>query len=57
MTGDVQIRIRCTEEVRVEFKKVAADFGSYQHAIKSFIDAYKRNPNLFKYRKTGVRWI
>lgn len=55
--NEVKIQIRCSEELRVEFKKVAAEFGSYQDAIKAFIEAYKRNPNLFKYRKVGTRWI
>lgn len=54
---EVQIRIRCSEELRVEFKKVVADFGSQKNAIKSFIEAYKRNPQSFKYRKVGVRWV
>ena len=42
-----RIVIRCPEELLIEFKKVAADFGGYRKAIEEFIRVYEEHPRLF----------
>ena len=37
-----RIRIRCDREVFVEFKKIAAEIGSYEETIKALMDLYKK---------------
>jgi hypothetical protein len=50
-----QIRIRCSEETRLRFKRVAANFKTYEEAIIAFIELYESHPYLFSKLKTGVR--
>ena len=42
------IKIVCDENVRKEFKKITVEFGTYEDAIKKFIQIYKANPHLFR---------
>ena len=37
-----RIRIRCDEEVFIEFRKVAAEFKTQEEAIKALIELYKQ---------------
>lgn len=56
-----RITIRCDEATKVEFKRVAANLGDYEAAIKVFITAYNKNPELFKQYKRvqdgEVKWV
>ena len=36
------VRIRCTKERKVEFKRYAAAFDTYDEALESLLDAGKR---------------
>lgn len=51
-----QIRIRCLEETKKEFRKVVVDFKNSEEAIQSFIKVYKQTPWVFtQTRGTGAR--
>lgn len=43
------IKIYCKDpRLKVEFKKIAAEFGTYEKALERFIEIYKRHPEIFK---------
>lgn len=42
-----RIVIRCSKETQVEFKKIAAELGTYEDVVKRFIEVYQEHPNLF----------
>lgn len=39
---DERIRIRCDRDVKVEFKKIAAEIGTYEETLKLLMDLYKK---------------
>jgi len=43
-----QIRIRCNKETKARFKKLAADFKTYEDAIIAYIKIYNNYPDLFR---------
>jgi len=45
------IRIRCSEELRMDFKKAAVNFGGYKETIEAFLEVYKKKPALFKSKR------
>jgi len=58
LTENAEIRIRSTELLRVNFKRVASDFGTYHKAIEAFVTVYNERPDLFarftKVRRKGI---
>lgn len=42
------IQIRCSNDLKTEFKAIAAHFGSYEKALEAFVRKYNSNPDFFE---------